>query len=259
MAAKPPVLVFANQKGGVGKSTVTAGTAGELAQRGMRALVIDLDPQANITAWLAPPVIERTSSDVLYSPNVEGALAAAITPSSWPGVDVVPGEQELATREAERVAGADFRLRRAIRGSDLSAYDLVLIDTGPSLGPLLMNAMNAADFAVVVTDAERFGVTGVAYVLDTITVITEDSNPGLQVAGIVMNKYDARTAEHPGRWNELVEKYGGMVWARLPARAVVATASSTSLPVQQLRGDGAWPLGVKDLTDRLLNLELSYQ
>jgi chromosome partitioning protein len=258
---RPPVITFANQKGGVGKTTLTVSVTAELSRRGLRALVIDLDPQANATAWLVPEIAEptpaaRTSSDVLYSATEPGALASAIIATSWPGVDLVPAELELAGREADRVASPDLRLRKVLRGADLSVYDLVVIDTNPSLGPLLMNALNASDFAVVVTDAERFGVNGVAQVMRTLDVVMEDSNRGLQLAGIVVNKFDSRTAEHVGRWNELVEAYGGSVWARIPHRAAAASAASASVPIHRMRsGDTLLVDAVTELTGSLLELK----
>lgn len=258
---RPAVITFANQKGGVGKTTLTVSVAAELSRRGKRVLVIDLDPQCNATAWLVPGLAEptpaeRTSSDVLYSAQQEGALEAAIVTTTWPGVDLVPAELELAGREADRVASPDLRLRKALRGVDLSRYDLVVIDTNPSLGPLLMNALNASDFALVVTDAERFGANGVAQVMRTLNVVMEDSNQGLQLAGIVVNKFDVRTAEHIGRWNELVETYGGAVWARVPHRAAAASAASSSVPVHHVRsGDSALVDSVEQLTNRLVELK----
>ncbi len=257
MSAKTLVCVLCNQKGGVGKTSLTAGLAGELAKQGKKALVIDLTPQGNVTAWLAPRTIERTMNDVLYYAPTGGTVRDAIVPSQWPGVDIAPSETELASREADRVASADFRLRRALRNAELDGYDLVLIDTDPNLGPLLMNALNAADLALVVTDAERFGLIGTAQVLDTISVIQEESNPRLRVAGIVMNKYNGQIVEHLVRWKELRTNYGDLVVGRLPHRSAVATACSGGVPVQSLSSGRPWNLAVSALLTHLLTFETS--
>ncbi|MQS17948.1 ParA family protein [Streptomyces kaniharaensis] len=249
------IFVFCNQKGGVGKTSLTAGFAGDLAGRGLRVLVIDLTPQGNITVWLVPAVpVQRTINDVLYHVLKDGAsVRDAIVPTSWPGVDLVPSELELASREADRGAALDFRLRRAIRAAELDGeYDVILIDTDPNLGPLLVNALNAAHHAVVVADAERFGADGVAKLLDTIKVVQEEGNPGLDLAGIVVNDYDGRLLEHRGRWKELRNNYPELVAGRLPRCSAVATAASASVPVQSLRGGRTWNLALAQLITDLM-------
>lgn len=251
--ARPVRIAFAGRKGGVGKTTLTAAAADELSYRGMSVLAIDMDPQANLTSWLAPPAVERTISDVLYSSDVDDALSAAIVETSWPKVWLAPAEEELASREADRVPAGDLRLRRALRtAADMDRFDVVLIDSPPSLGPLMVNTLCAADTVVILTDSERGGMDGVARVLSAAHVIAEDSNEALHVAGIVMNSYDARIGEHAGRWEELQMSYPGQVLGRLPRRAAVGTAYGASAPPRAFPGALPFVLAVSDVLDQVL-------
>lgn len=246
-------MAFAGRKGGVGKTTLTAAAADELSRRGLAVLAIDMDPQANLTAWLAPPVMDRSMNDVLYSAAIDDALSAAVVETSWPGVWLAPAEEELASREADRVPAGDLRLRRALRTMvSLHRFDAVLIDSPPSLGPLMLNTLCAADVVVVVTDSERGGMDGVARVLAAAHVVAEDSNPRLRIGGIVMNQFDARISEHAGRWDELRETYGELVLGRLPRRAAVGTAYGASVPPRALGGSLPFTLAVSDILDILI-------
>lgn len=254
---QPIRIAFAGRKGGVGKTTLTAAVADELSRRGMKVLAIDMDPQANLSAWLAPAEsVERTVNDVLYAAEIDGALSAAIVPSSWPDVWLVAAEEELASREADRVPASDLRLRRALRTAAgvLDRFDVVLIDSPPSLGPLMINTLCAAETLVVVTDSERGGMDGVARVLAAAHVIAEDSNPALALGGIVMNQYDARIAEHAARWEELQGTYPGQVLGRVPRRAAVGTAYGASAPPRNVGGAMPFVLAVSDVLDRVLEI-----
>lgn len=246
-------LTFVGRKGGVGKTSCSVVTADDLATRFlMNVLVIDMDPQANASTWLGVSDPKRTMNDVLYNSTIDGALDAAITETEWPRVWLAPAEEELASREADRVPAGDSRLRRALRTADLSWVDAVVIDSPPSLSPLMLNCLTAADTAVVVTDSERGGLDGVARVLSTAAVIAEDSNPALRLVGIAMNRYDASTSEHAARWSELGELYVGWPRWRLPKRAAVATAYGASAPPRQFRSAYSYILAMRDVVDHVL-------
>src|SRR5690349_9431199 len=141
------IIAFANQKGGVGKTTTTINLGACLAARGRRVLILDLDPQANATSGLGCTAAEgRTSYDVLLG---DLPAAAAVIPAGESGLFIIPSSPALAGADIELVPleGREFFLRRALRAAEppLDGYDEVLIDCPPSLGLLTLNALSAAD------------------------------------------------------------------------------------------------------------------
>ena len=250
-------LAVAGRKGGVGKTSVTVTLADDLAHRyGYRVCVIDLDPQANATQWLdvtVAPGETLTSSDALYSASTPGALDDAVTETGWEQVWCVPAETALASREADRAAAADMRLRRCIETSSLARWaDVVLLDTPPGLGPLLHNGLNAADTVLGVTDSERGGVNGVAELLDTVTALSY-TNTRLTVGGLVMTKWDSRSREHDARWDEIASNYPDHRRWRIPGRVAVANAFGASIPPRDAPRAGAFVLALREITDAILD------
>src|SRR4051794_41089734 len=156
--------VFANQKGGVGKTTVAVGVASALAERGANVLLVDLDPQASATKLLGVAVDERcTVADVLLEPD-RYRLCDAVTELAW-GFAFVPAETVLASREARRSTGDEFVLRRQL--DRMLGYDVVLVDCPPSLGVLTINALTAASHLIVVTEPSFLALQGIEELLET--------------------------------------------------------------------------------------------
>jgi chromosome partitioning protein len=247
-------VTFVGRKGGIGKTALTVSTADDLAYRHTKnVLVIDMDPQACASTWLGVTEPKFTMNDVLYNANTDGALDAAITETAWDNVWVAPAEEELASREADRVPSSELRLRRVLRTADLSWVDEVVIDAPPSLGPLMLMCLNAARRAVVVTDSERGGVNGVGKMISAAQVVAEDSNPDLEIAGIAMNRFDAATSEHPARWAELEGLYQSYSRWKLPKRAAVANAYGASAPPRVMPGGAPFVLFVRDIVDHLVS------
>lgn len=246
-------FTFVGRKGGVGKTSCTVTAADDLAHRwGLKVLVVDMDPQANATRWLGVDEPELTMGDALYHASTDGALEDVVVASEWDRVWCAPAGEHLASREADRVGASDLRLRRLLRTADLSWCDAVIIDSPPSLGPLFLNALNAADHVIVVADSERGGMDGVAGVLDTVAVVSEETHPNLRVGGVIMNKYNASTSEHPARWNEMGRRYGHYARWRFPQRAAVATAYGASRPPREYKSASSFVGGVRDVVDHIM-------
>lgn len=245
MLADMHVCAVTNLKGGVGKTAQTLGLAGAASEAGRKVLVIDLDPQANSTLCLAPDldVVENlTVNDVMVA-DEPGAIVDAIYPTSWDGVDLVPAQLELDSRETDSAANATHRLRRAMRG--LTGYDLVLIDCRPSVGRLTTNALVAAQTALIVAEPERAAIRGISEAIRHIHVVSEDLNDQLELGGIVVNRVDARKSETTWRLNEIHQLYGANVWDPvIPDRTAVAQAFGASVPVHTLPGAGAREVAV---------------
>ena len=187
-----PVVAFANQKGGVGKTTSTVNSAVSLARRGYRTLLIDADPQGNATSSLGVDKLNVRAS--IYEVLVEGlAIAEAAMPSARPNLDLVASMPMLAGAEIELVdaPNREARLRVALEPI-LSAYDIVLIDCPPSLGLLTVNALTAARSVVVPIQCEFLALEGLGQLMTTVDLVKRGLNPPLDVTGVLMTMFDAR-------------------------------------------------------------------
>ena len=236
----PIVIAVANQKGGVGKTATTVNLADAYARAGHRVLVVDADPQGNASSILdveLDPTESRTLYDVLTAVAAghagTGALAAAIHPASdaWDGIDVVPAQRELASREADSAAGREFHLKTAME-SAIDDYDVVLIDCPPSLGALTLSALTAASAVLVVSEPRASSVDGVTELTTTINTVQRYYNPTLTVAGILINRWRADRLDRAVWSQELTNTYGRTIIDHpLPEREVVAVAATNRVPV----------------------------
>jgi chromosome partitioning protein len=239
------VTAVVNQKGGVGKTTVTLGLAAAGAARGRRVLVVDVDPQANATTglgvWSAPVTV-----DAVLEHDVAGAARRAITTSSWElrgtgSVDVLPSSPNLAQREhqmAMDVIGAQDRLAVALSGV-AEDYDEVVIDCPPSLGLLTVNALFAADRVLVVAEPAAWSSDGVDQILRNIGRISERRGGRPEVAGIVVNRL-GRTRDAAFWAAQLAEVHPSLVLdPPIRLRAAIAEAAAGSLPITALTRPGS--------------------
>jgi chromosome partitioning protein len=196
------IIVVANQKGGVGKTTTTVNLAAALAQGGLRILVIDLDPQGNASTALS---VDHSRNAVgSYDAVIDGKAVSDLVVSApdLEGVDVLAASIDLAGAEIELVSlvARESRLDRALQISMTTArsenrawYDIVLIDCPPSLGLLTLNAMVAATELLVPIQAEYYALEGLGQLTETVELVTAHLNPRLQLSTILLTMYDART------------------------------------------------------------------
>jgi chromosome partitioning protein len=251
------VIAVLSLKGGVGKTTVVLGLAGAAMERGVRTLVVDLDPQANATVALEPEPTSTTISDVLDDPR-RPVLRRAISPSAWgDGLDVLVGSEtnerhnhpEPSLKQLGRLDRALDRLRPrdgadtaadAPDDADGSDYGLVIIDCPPSLGQLTRSALVAADRAVLVSDPTIFAVAGVQRAFEAVQNERVEHNPRLQPLGVLINRVRSRSAEHTFRVGELRELFGPLVLTgTVPDRSAIQQAQGACVPIQHWDTPGA--------------------
>jgi chromosome partitioning protein len=241
----PRILVVANQKGGVGKTTTAINLGTALAAVGQPALVIDLDPQGNASTGLGIGRADRkiTSYDVLMG---AAPLADAIVPTRIPGLFVVPATVDLSGAELELVGEErrNYRLRDALaefaRTNTKIAY--VLIDCPPALSLLTVNAMAAADAVVVPLQCEFFALEGLSQLLKTIERVRGGLNPELELQGIILTMFDKRNKLSDQVANDVREHLGDKVYQTvIPRNVRISEAPSHGLPalVYDLRCPGS--------------------
>jgi chromosome partitioning protein len=258
------VIAVANQKGGVGKTTVTRELSACCALRGYQVLAIDADPQGNLTSsWVEPEIYHGTLSHVLIEPESPTGIKAeplplddAIIESPVENLDLVPADIRLARFEMQ----PDYlthRLRNQIKehGKD---YDLVFIDCPPQLGKLLTAALYSADFVVVPCAADAMGLQGLSDLAFTIEQVKKNVNSGLSMLGAVINLYKPSrnlSAESRQAVEAAVELVGHVFDTNLHDYSKVAEAPSQKLPTvmyaRSHRAADQWWALTEEVLDKL--------
>ena len=221
------VYSFANQKGGVGKTTTAINLAACLAEAGQRALVVDLDPQANATSGLGMRANGTSTYDLL-----DGApLAELAKPTRWENLFLVPSRPELAGAAVELSRRDDGDRYLAESLTAVEDFDFVLLDCPPSLGPLTVNALAASDRVVVPVQAEYYALEGLAQLIHSIDLVKARLNPRLGIAGVLLTMVDGRTRLAADVEQEVRRHFGELVFHTVVPRSVrLAEAPSHGLP-----------------------------
>ncbi len=202
------IISISNEKGGVAKTTTTLSLGAALAETGQKVLLIDLDPQANLTIALGlePGKIERTSANILLdaAPLLDSRLG-----TNYPDLDLIPANDSLVRAEQTMPMYLNFatRLQNAIGTAHPLPYQFILIDCPPSLGVITLNAITAANLLIIPTQAEYFSVYALRTMMATIRQVRSDSNPNLAYR-ILVTLLDQRNRTHRDIREQLGRTFG---------------------------------------------------
>ncbi len=250
-----PIYAFANQKGGVGKTTTAINMAAYLAVRGLRVLLVDMDPQANATSSLG--VNKDTPPHSIYEALVQDLpIAEVVMLTKRLHLDLVPSSSALAGAEVELV---ELEERERLLANTLrpicDRYDYVLIDSPPSLGLLTINALVAADALVIPIQCEYLALEGLSALLNTVRLVQESLNPRLRVAGMAMTMFDSRTHLSIQVVEEVNKHFPDLIFHSVIPRSVrIAEAPSYGEPLisfdPRSRGAQAYEALTAELLER---------
>ncbi|MBN1440416.1 MAG: ParA family protein [Anaerolineales bacterium] len=226
------VIAVCHQKGGVAKTTTTLGLGAGFVERGVETLVVDLDPQANLTynIGLQPDSSPHSVAELLTG-QIDPARAAL--ESSLPGMDIIPSSASMLDlgRRLYRTPEYEYLLRRALEEPALQAYAAVLLDCPPSVGPLTINALTAADLLIIPTQCEYYSIQALTDMFELVSVIRDRTNPGLSYR-LLVTMFDGRGKFHASMLDQLREYFSaGILQTTIGFDTKLREAQAAGLPV----------------------------
>lgn len=247
------IVAIANQKGGVGKTTTAVNLSACIAQSGKRVLLVDIDPQGNATSGVGidKNACEYSIYDVLIN---EVPVEKAIVNTRIPGLQVLPSRIDLAGAEVELVPmmARERKLKNALKPLE-KQYDYIFIDCPPSLGLLTLNALTVAGTLMVPIQCEYYALEGLAQLMSTVKLVRQHLNDDLEVEGVVMTMYDARTNLSPLVVNEVKKFFKNKVYDTVIPRSVrLGEAPSFGLPITLYDPKSAGAVAYEKLAKELL-------
>ena len=224
------IISVANQKGGVGKTTTALNLAVAFKEKGKRVLLIDLDPQSNLSEYLGyePDKTSITISN-LMSNMVNGGhidIKEAIKHNSE-GIDYIPSDIQLSSAEVFLInaISRETVLHRILKQEELKKYDYIIIDCLPSLGILMINALAASHYVIVPVQAQKFALDGISLFNNLFEMVKENLNPHLELIGVILTMYD-NTNMAKAVYEALKDEYGNKLFDTVISKRAEATYST---------------------------------
>ena len=247
---RPRVIAFANQKGGVAKTTTTLNLAVAFVEKGFRVLCVDMDPQGNLTMsqGIDPDKVDKSMFDVLvHHTSLREVIRKREVDIACASIDLAGAEIAMSTQ-----IGRERSLEKALRAI-ADDYDFVCIDTPPSLGLLTINALTAANKVIVPVQCEYLSMRGLIQLQNTLQMIRENLNPDVDIEGILPTLMDTRTVHAKEAIEILEENFGDMVFAsRIKKTIRFAEAPVKGMSVLKYDPDGMAAQSYRDLAKEVL-------
>ena len=227
------IIAFANQKGGVGKTTSAINVASEIALEGKKVLIVDFDPQGNATSGVG--IRKKNGTPTIYDVIVGKInVKNAIVKTEFKNLSVIPSNMPLAAAEIElsEMENRAFKLKNAL-DSIKDEYDYIVIDCPPSLGMLTINALTASDGVIIPMQCEYFALEGLTQILLTVKQVKKNYNPDVEFTGIIITMYNGRLNLSLNVLDELKKHYADKLFKTPISRNVkLSEAPSYGMPIQ---------------------------
>lgn len=247
------IAIF-NQKGGVGKTTTNINLAACLAIKGKKILILDIDPQGNTTSGvgISKKDLDITTHEILIEDN--NHPEEAIIPTGIKNLDIMPASVQLAGAEVEliQLKGREKRLKKAIDVLK-PKYDYIFIDCPPSLGLLTINSLTAVDSVLIPIQCEFYALEGVSQLMSTIDIVKKNSNPDLEIQGVILSMFDGRTNLSIQVVEEVKKYFREKVYTTvIPRNVRLAEAPSHGMPVIKYDPKSSGAIAYMEFADEFL-------